>query len=600
MDFDACDTASVERDPVADQQNAAAPSGSSGAVAARNLVAVGAASAALAACGGDSGGGTPSGGAVTPVAPPVPVPTITQAQAARFLLQAQFSASDTDINAVVASSYRAWLESQYATPVSTGGWDWMAGKGYATPDANRYYFNTNVMNSMIWNQLITAPDQLRKRLALALSEMMVVSIIGIATTWKSLQVAAYWDVLNANVFGNFRTLLEAVTLNPAMGAYLNTAGNLKEDARTGRQPDENYAREVMQLFTIGLFLLETDGTPKLDASGNRIPTYTQDDISNLARVFTGYNYDFTTDTTTTVNYNATNSDSVRTANHTKRPMTVAVANHSTLAATFLGVTVPANAPAATALSTTLDTLANHPNVGPFFARQMIQRLVTSNPSAAYIGRVASVFNNNGSGVRGDLKAVWTAILTDVEATTIPTASTAGKLREPMVRFVQYCRTIGVTSTNGAWAVGDLSDPSNELSQSPFQSPSVFNFFRPGYVPTNTALATANLVAPEFQIISETSVAGALNFMLTFMTSGVGDIRPDFTALLGMASSTQTLLDWLNLRLSGNQVSAGAIATIKAVLDAMNITATSTDAQKTTLIRNAIYLFMAAPEFMVQK
>ncbi len=605
MDRDSGDLPVGDREALLAPDEAATTALATGAVNVKTFALLGAASTALAACSG--GGGGSSGVAVAPVtpvapvAPVAPVPTSTpQAQAARFLMQAQFSVPEADMSAVVAGGPKAWLDSQYAKPISTGGWDWMASRGYTTPDANRYYFSSNPMNNMIWSQLITAPDQLRKRLALALSEMLVVSIVGISTTWESPQVAGYWDVLNANVFGNFRTLLEAVTLNPAMGAYLNTLGNLKEDTRTGRQPDENYAREVMQLFTIGLFQLNADGTVKLDASGNRIPTYTQDDISNLARVFTGYNYDFTADTTVTVRYNATNTDNVRTANYTKRPMTNLASNHSNLAATFLGATVPANTPAAAALTIAHDTLFNHPNVGPFFASQMIQRLITSNPSPAYVGRVAAVFNDNGSRVRGDLKAVWTAILTDVEATTLPTANTAGKLREPIVRFVQYCRTIGVTTATGNFGLGDLSDPSNELSQSPFQSPTVFNFFRPGYVPGNTALAAANLVAPEFQIVSETSVAGVLNFMLSFMTNGLSDVKPDFSVVLSLASDTQALLDWLNLRFSANQVSATTIATIKTVLDALNVTAASTDAQKITLIRNAIYLLMASSEYLVQK
>ena len=594
MDLEDCDAVVVDR--VQTSRDAEAVASPSSPAAAKTLAVVGAASTVLAACGvAVDGSGAGGGGA-----PTLPSQLVNQTQAARFLLQAQFSASDADIGAVTAGGYTNWLNGQFAAPISLGGWDWMASKGYATPDANRYYFNTNVMNFMIWNQLITAPDQVRKRLALALSELMVVSLLGIATSWKSLQVAAYWDVLNANVFGNFRTLLEAVTLNPAMGAYLNTAGNLKEDARTGRQPDENYAREVMQLFTIGLFQLNNDGSVKLDASGNRIPTYTQSDISNLARVFTGYNYDFSADTTVVVNYNATNSDNVRTPNHTKRPMSNNAANHSTLASTFLGVTIPANASAAVAMTTALDTLHNHPNVGPFFARQMIQRLVTSNPSPAYIGRVAAAFNNNGSGVRGDLTAVWRAILTDPEALSVPTDSTAGKLREPIVRFVQYCRTIGVTTATGAWSIGDLSDASTQLGQSPFQSPTVFNFFRPGYVPGNTALATANLVAPEFQIVSETSVAGVLNFMLNFMTSGVSDVRPDYASVLAMAANTQTLLDWLNLRFSANQISANTIGRIKTALDSMSVTATSPDALKLQLVRNAIYLVMASPEYLVQK
>jgi hypothetical protein len=231
---------------------------------------------------------------------------------------------------------------------------------------------------MIWNQLMTSPDALRKRCALALSEFFVVSLSGLDFAWRSHGIAAWWDLLVAHAFGNFRQLLEAVTLNPAMGYYLNTKGNLKENTATGRQPDENYAREVMQLFTIGLYQLNLDGTEKRGGQeGGRIETYSQSDVTNLARVFTGYDVDMSQNVNT---YDAVLNRNIPNTTAARLPMVLNASRHSTLAATFLGANVPANTPGAAALKTALDTLFNHPNVGPFFGRQMIQRLVTSNPS----------------------------------------------------------------------------------------------------------------------------------------------------------------------------------------------------------------------------
>ena len=195
---------------------------------------------------------------------------------------------------------------------------------------------------------------------------------------------------------------------------------------------------------------------------------------------------------------------------------------------FLGTNIPANTPGPEALRIALDRLFNHANVGPFFARQMIQRLVTSNPSPAYVGRVAAAFANNGSGVRGDLRAVWTAILTDDEARTRPGGSDtmSGKLREPVVRFVQWARTVGVSSTNGEYEIYDLSGSDTALGQSPLRSPSVFNFFRPGYVPPNTAIATAGKQAPEFQLLNETTTAGYINFLQWVTRGGYNDVQAD--------------------------------------------------------------------------
>jgi uncharacterized protein (DUF1800 family) len=270
--------------------------------------------------------------------------------------------------------------------------------------------------------------------------------------------------------------------------------------------------------------------------------------------------------------------------------------------TFLGTTIPANMPGPEALRIALDRLFNHANTGPFFARQMIQRLVTSNPSPAYVGRVAAVFANNGSGARGDLKAVWTAILTDAEARTLPSASDtlSGKLREPVVRFVQWARTVGINSTTGDYQIYDLSGSDTSLGQSALRSPSVFNFFRPGYVPPNTAIAVANKQAPEFQLLNETTTAGYINFMQAMTRNGYLDVKPTYAQLLLIAHDVPAVVAWLNLRLTANQLSADTVALLQATLTAFNVTATSTDNAKLDMLASACFLILCSTEYLVQK
>jgi uncharacterized protein (DUF1800 family) len=443
-----------------------------------------------------------------------------------------------------------------------------------------------------------------------------VSLSGLNFSWRSHALAAWWDMLSSNAFGNFRTLLEDVTLNPAMGYYLNTKGNLKENTATGRQPDENYAREVMQLFTLGLHQLNLDGTEKKDAQGNKLESYTQADVTNLARVFTGYDFDMSQNVNTfdaLLNRNIPNTSAAR------LPMALTASRHSTLAATFLGATVPANTGAAAALQIGLDTLFNHPNVGPFFGRQMIQRLVTSNPSPAYVGRVAVAFNNNGAGVRGDLQAVWSAILLDEEARSPAglTQSTFGRLREPMLRLVQWGRTFGIGSALGSWKIGDLSNPATQLGQSPLRSPSVFNFFRPGYVPPSTALVASQSVAPEFQIVNESSVGGYLNYMQGVIRNGIHVNAPDqpnsgsnasngyditaaYTGELALVSDAAALVRRLSLLLCAGQLAASTQALIVDALNATPVTAASTDSIKRNRVAAAVLMVMASAEYLVQK
>ena len=575
------------------------------------------ASAALAACGGGSEGaasspapGAPAQGAAYPSA-------ATDREAARFLLQAQLSATPSDIAAVRATSYATWLDQQLDTPPGPRGWDWLNQRGYAQVDAaTNYYDNSYPADCMVWHQLMTAGDGVRKRVALALSEIFVVSLSGLDLSWRSHAMAHYWDQLAANAFGNFRTLLEDVTLNPAMGYYLNTRGNQKENARTGRQPDENFAREILQLMSIGLVNLNPDGTPQRDASGAPIDSYTQNDITNLARVFTGYDYDQSQNAPTTV---PGTSRVVPNTAFTRLPMALNASLHSTMAATFLGVTIAAGTPGAAALKTALDTIFNHPNVGPFIGRQLIQRLVTSNPSGAYVSRVAGVFNNNGQGVRGDLRAVVKAVLLDNEARSPAGLSQPGfgKLREPMLRFVQWGRTFGLDSAQGSWKIGDLSAAGSRLGQSPLRSPSVFNFFRPGYVPPSTALAAAGAAAPEFQLVNESSVGGYLNYMQGVIRNGIYvnapdlpnngstaangyDIKAPYAAERALAPDADALVAHINLLMCAGQLSAATVKLITDALKSTSVTASSSDNAKLDRIAAAVLLVMASAEYLIQK
>ena len=540
-----------------------------------------------------------------PAAAPAPAPArgassaIGEAAAARFLLRAQFSAPDEDIAAVRAQGYRAWLETGFAAPRGQSGVAWLDAHGHDAVREDLHYFWPQAGDFMIWNQLLAQPDQLRQRLAFALSQYFVISLNAIDGYWPPYIMAGWWDLLLDGAFGNFRDLLERVTLNPGMGMYLNTKGNLKEDPATGRQPDENYAREVMQLFTIGLYALNPDGSEKRGADGQPIETYAQADVTNVARVFTGYNFDMRRVTRQSVPWQHA---PVPSREFCIDPMRLDPAKHSTLAVNFLGCNIPAGTPGPEALRQALDHLFAHPNVGPFFGRQMIQRLVTSNPSRAYVRRVAAAFDDNGAGVRGDLKAVWRAVLTDPEALAPPDPNDplSGKLREPVMRFVSWARSVGVHSENDAWRIYDLSRSDTLLGQSPLRSPSVFNFYRPGYTPPHTAIARAGRQAPEFQIHDETSAAGYLNFLQWAIRWGYNDVRPTYAALLPIAHDLPALVAWLNLHLAADQLSAGTCRRIETALASKEVIEESADAHKLDLLASACLLVMASPEYLVQK
>jgi uncharacterized protein (DUF1800 family) len=457
----------------------------------------------LAACGGGSGAD-----AAAPAPAPSPAPAApTAQQASRFLAQASMGATAEQIARVQSIGYAAWLDEQFALPQQGTRWDWLVAAGFGTDT----YKNTQAgFDPTMWRKLIASPDTLRQRITLALSEVLVTGIDGlVGAPWKAFSGAAYADLLERNAFGNYRTLLQEMSTSAPMGMYLTFRGNRKANVAAGSSPDENYARELMQLFTIGLVQLEADGSAKLE-NGKTIDTYGQDDITGLARVFTGWDFDTSTSTL------------VAPQEFQRTPMIQVPARHELGEKTFLGTTIPAGTDGVASLKLALDAIFAHPNVAPFVSRQLIQRLVTSNPSPAYVARVGAAFLSGGAAA-GDMKAVIKAILLDDEARNDAHLADAafGKLREPILRFVGWARAFGATSPSDAWAVGNTSDPATRLGQSPGRSASVFNFFRPGYVPPNSTLGAQSLVAPEFQITNESSVVGYVNLMQRVVGGGRG-------------------------------------------------------------------------------
>jgi uncharacterized protein (DUF1800 family) len=554
----------------------------------------------LAACGGGAGAA-----AIPPAAEPpiLPAPAPTPAQAVRFLGQATFGAASTDIAAVTGPGYAAWLDAQFAMPASAYRTEFEALGVY--PAMVQADFSSKQIAGLMhltWKLPVTAPDQLRQRMIFALLEIFVVSLNANPLGQHARGLAEYMDILGRGAFGNFRDLLEQVTLSPIMGMYLSHMNNRKEDPLKGSTPDENYAREVMQLFTIGLKKLKIDGTLEL-AGGQAIPTYNNADIAGLAKVLTGLAWSDKFGSSNSPKYGVVEPREVA-------PMAAYDAQHSVSEKRFLNVVIPASATADTLgdLKIALDALFNHPNVGPFFGKQLIQRLVTSNPTPAYVARVATAFNNNGQGVRGDMQAVLRAVLLDTEARSVGAVPQSGKLREPMVRLMHWMRVMQVRSTSGQFLLGDLSSVASGLGQSPLRSPSVFNFFSPTYTVPLGKTAAAKLVAPEAGITSETTVAGYVNYLYKAVQSGLGfvaadktyDILPQFDALAALADSPAALADQVNLLCTADQFSAATLTLIRDAVASVPINAASPLDGRLNRAKLAIYMAFCAPDYIFQK
>jgi len=550
--------------------------------------------------GGGSGGGGGGGGGQT-VAP-------TQAEAARLLTQATFGPTEASIQAVVASgSIDRWISNEISAPAAATSHlahidAVIAAAGNA--DDNEFY-------QTWWRQAISGNDQLRQRVAFALSQIFVISLNDDVIDARG--AASYYDMLSRNALGNYRTLLKDVTLHPMMGRYLTYLGNQKEDAAGTRTPDENYAREVMQLMTIGLVELNADGTQRLNGTST-VPTYTSADIAGLAKVFTGISWYHPTPTNST--FFGGSADPNRTVN----PMIFYPNYHSTSEKVFLGTTIPASATVNVGgdIDIALDRLFNHANTAPFISQRLIQQLVTSNPSPAYVGRVSAVFANNGSGVRGDLAAVVRAILNDAEARGMSEAvasASFGKLREPVVRLANWARAFGAASQTGNYLITGTS-ANTSLNQTPLTSPSVFNFWRPGFTPPGTTqLGQRTLVAPEFQVVDEVTVASYINTMQDIVQNGVGqtptggsgrDVRAAYTSEIALTDTPSSLVDRMNNLLFYGQMSTTLRDRVVAGVTAVNIPAASgtnqaaIDTARLNRARTAVFLSMISPEYLVQR
>lgn len=523
--------------------------------------------------------------------------SVSAASASRLLGQAGFGGTDEGIAEVQRLGLSAWIEAELGKPQSWRRYYWLEERGYR---ATRYRNNYRPLAGCIWRKLVRAPDVLRQRTSLALSEIFVINptMLGASGGWKHFAGAAYLDLLDEHAFGNFRDLLGAVTRSLQMGVFLSMRGSRRDDG-SGRAPDENFARELLQLFTIGLHELNADGSPKRQGDG-LVESFDQQDITELARVFTGW------DVPRRLTYAATRNND---PSYWRRPMLYFPEYHDTGAKRFLGAEISAGMRGEEELDRTLDIIFKHPNVGPFIGRQLIQRLVTSNPSSDYVQRVAAAFDRDpATGRRGELPAVLRAILLDPEARADESAANSqvfGKVREPILRFVQWARTFRSYDESGKWDFNSFGDSSRQLGQSPLRSPSVFNFFRPGYVPPNSDLARMNtpdravpLVAPELQIIDETSVAGYTNFMVQMLRGGIEDkLTTFYTRELAVSRDASALVARLDLLFTGSQLRESTRTAIVETIDSMR---KDSEADRFNRVRAAIILVMTSPDYLVQR
>jgi uncharacterized protein (DUF1800 family) len=548
-----------------------------------------------------------------------PVPIVYPQDAARFLNQATFGATDADIHHLSLIGYQAWLGEQFATQqtlMTPGVEQALIVNGQPTCASGDVICNAALFlqnnqgqvytENAFWQQSLTAPDQLRQRVAYSLHEMLVISMTSTGVMNMPRGAAHYYDVLGADAFGNFRQLLEDVTLNPMMGQWLAMQGNDKGNANT--DPDENYAREVMQLFTIGLYQLNDDGSQKLDGTGKPIPTYSNTDVQGLAKVFTGFSWNVPGNTS-----DAAWSDCCIYVGpgygEDLLPMQSYPTHHSTAEKDFLGVTISAGSGDPNAdLKIALDTLFNHPNLPAFFSKQMIQHMVTSNPSPGYVSRVAAVFKDNGLGVRGDLKAVITAILMDAEARdTVGDASNPqfGKVREALLRYTHWARAFTAQSRTGGYWIGSTEDPIWGLGQMTLRSPTVFNWFAPGYIPPGTSIEQAGMTGPELQMTNVSSVVGYLNYMQTTVGSDATngfDIFSSYAAEMNLANNPGALVDRVNLLLMSGQMDSTLYGQILSAVSAIPIPAGDQSAVNAALgarVRTAVFLTLASPSYCAQ-
>jgi uncharacterized protein (DUF1800 family) len=506
-----------------------------------------------------------------PTATPTPGPP-SLSESVRFLQQASWGATTATADRVSTLGYDAWIDEQFAVPIST-----YSAYVQAAPTTNDDQ-RTRTFQARFWQNAFTGEDQLRQRVAWALSQILVVSGL---TIDDGPGMAFYTDMLHRNAFGNYRQLLYELTLNPAMGDYLDMVNNDRPNPAVGRVANENYAREILQLFSVGVFRLNPDGTLVIGTDGRPVSTYDQAVIEGLARVFTGWTY--------APRPGASNV--WRNPRYLLAPMVLHQDRHDVGTKTILdGVVLPGGRNGDVDLNHALDVIMAHPNVGPYIGRQLIQHLVTSDPSPAYVERVTRVFNDNGSGVKGDLRAVVKAILLDPDARGHGHEMHFGRLKEPVQAMLQLLRPLS--------ARGDglgLSGIARGMGQDPYWAPTVFNYYQPDFQLPGTMLS-----APPFQIYTEATAVNRANWVNTVIFGTVGvpfgpagtSVAIDMAPLDALAGNPTALVDALDQALMHGSMSAGMRSTI---VDAVGrIAATRVRAR----VQNAIYLVATSAQFNV--
>ena len=557
-----------------------------------------AAAAFLAACGGGNGapavvydlpgsGGTPLPASVTPP---------TERDAVRFLTQASFGVTSPEqVKALRDQGFEAWLQAQFNAPLMLHVGYIDGQRGRDDPPDRLPRVTEEMSYEAVWQHWLRGEDPLRARMVWALLQIMVIS--NVAPDIRPHAMSSYMDMLGRNAFGNYRQLLQEVTLHPAMGYYLNLLESAKADPQKGTHPNENYAREVLQLFSIGLVRLNLDGSPQLDAAGVPLPTYDEAMVKGFAAAFSGWSYGGLDNTRSSTFHDHDENDEALWI----QPMKAWAMHHSPGPKSLLdGRVLPAGQTPEKDMADALDSIFRHPNVGPFIGRQLIQRLVTSNPSPAYIARVAAVFNDNGAGVRGDLRAVVRAVLLDAEARseTAATQPRMGKQREPVLRLAAFLHALGAESRNGRNSIHYLDGADDALGQSPLLAPSVFNFYSPNYRPAGP-VAAAGMVAPEFQITTETTVVGSLNFFADLFDSGgygSGDSRLvlKLEPLMALANDPAALIDRLDLLFFCRQMSAATRERLRTLVTAIPA------ADRKRRVTSALLITALSPDFVIQK
>ncbi len=547
--------------------------------------------------------------------------------ASRFLSQAGFGGSYEEMVYVTQVGVGDWLDEQFAMPADP----------YLT---NYYSIYTDIISRIqmvhpgavidrdrtyqdfvFYKKAFRDADVLRNKAAFALHQVLVLSTRSIKLQKRGYGAASYYDILYEGAFGNFRDILGQVTLNPLMGFYLSHLQNKKADPALGTLPDENYAREIMQLFTIGLHELNNDGTKKLDGDGNPIPTYDIVDIQELAKVFTGLSggaWDVEAFPSLAGLPLAFNQDLRR--YDTRVPMIMWEEHHEPGTKTLVdGTVIPAGQTGMQDINQALDALFNHPNVGPFIATRLIQQMVKSNPTPLYVNRVASAFNNNGNGVRGDMKAVFRAILTDPEARECSWLDhpKTGKLRQPLERIIGLFRAFDIDSPSGDLWFAEYNTLFDVQEQIFMGAPTVFNFFTPFYAEDNY-VSPNDMVSPEFQILHSVTAIHYLNLMENALKerpfrnfTRVNPNSPrlnnnnadapflDFSDEIALldASGLNAMMDRLNLILCHGGLSDGTRTIIEAALtDLIN----SGNFTSEEIVQNAIYFIVASADYTILK